>query len=111
MPNWIIGMVRDLSASSTGAENTASKVAENLRSLEQRADGDLRTSIAKAADDADTAARYARDVSKGVNLIWGRVAEIQKSLDSVAEVKAEVSNLQLDVAELRRQLREHVDHH
>jgi hypothetical protein len=111
LPKWIIGLVRDVSASSTGAVDTTSKLAEDLAGLSQRVDGDMRAAISRAADDAETAARHARDVSKGVNLIWGRVTEMQKSVDTVADLKNEVSNLRLDVAELRRQLREHVDHH
>jgi hypothetical protein len=39
------------------------------------------------------------------------VTEMQKSVQSVTDLESKLDNFRLDLAELRRQLREHVDHH
>lgn len=98
--------VTGIVTSSTGAAENVEQLSGELRNLAERLDGETRDAINKAADDARSAAEHGRSAVQAVNLLQTKLAALG---DTIRE--AGLDRLTLDIAELRRQLRDHVEHH
>lgn len=113
IPKWLVDTVSRITAGSSGAAEAAERVVTDLQGLAGKGDAAMRGAIARATDVAEAAARQARDASTATQLVWGRIAEMQKLVDGagVDGLRVDIEALRLDITELRRQLHEHVDRH
>jgi len=109
IPDFMRRTLRDLEtlvSSSSGVVTKAVDVEDELRALAGRVEGEIQDQINRAADDARAAADQARGAVGGVRIIQDRLRALQTSFTDSG-----VLDLPAQVAELRRQIREHIDHH
>jgi hypothetical protein len=98
--------VTGIVSSSTGAVESVEQLSTDLRSLAERMDGEVRKDIEKAADEARIAAAQGRGAVQAVNMLQTKLTTLQESFRN-----AGIERLSTEVAELRRLLHDHVEHH
>ena len=113
VPRWLLDAAARIGASSTDAAATGEKLAQDLHDLARRTEGGLSRQVTNAADLAGSAARQARSAAEGLNVLFARLGELQRTLDEAGldRIRASIDSVRTDLAEVRRQLHEHIDRH
>lgn len=100
-----------LESASTGAQEASGKLAAELELLAERVDRELRAEIRRAADDAKAAEGLARAAVEAIHVFQDLLGGLRRSVDEAGGLERKMDTIGLDVAELRRQMRDHIDHH